>query len=329
MSHPLDEHYKEIIKAIAYNRLVPFLGAGVNLWGRNPSQDWQPGSCLPSGIELAQYLAKEVGYPPDNFLDLARVAQYVAFKRGSGPLYDDLHDLFVKPQPPEPNDLHRFLARLPAVLRDKKYTQRVDDTRPRLLIITTNYDDLLEYAFNEKDEKYHVVFYGSDPDGYEDSGRFFHRLPGCDKVVLIKTPNTYYGLNNDRDPVILKIHGAVDRNNFEKDSFVITEDDYIEYLARTDKDNYLPATLMSQLHFSQFLFMGYGLRDWNLRVILRRIWDRQSRTFPSWSIQMNTDELEEDFWKSRGVTIFNHRLEDYIPELDRRIKEMPAAGGGA
>ena len=34
--------------------------------------------------------------------------------------------------------------------------------------------------------------------------------------------------------MILKIHGAVDRTDSDRDSYVITEDHYIDYLTRTD-----------------------------------------------------------------------------------------------
>ena len=34
--------------------------------------------------------------------------------------------------------------------------------------------------------------------------------------------------------MILKIHGAVDRDEPKEDSFVITEDNYIDYLTATD-----------------------------------------------------------------------------------------------
>ncbi len=41
MPNPLDPHYKTVIKAIADGRVVPFLGAGVNLCGRPEGEAWQ------------------------------------------------------------------------------------------------------------------------------------------------------------------------------------------------------------------------------------------------------------------------------------------------
>ncbi len=79
----------------------------------------------------------------------------------------------------------------------------------------------------------------------------------------------------------------MDRASPERDSFVITEDHYIDYLTRTDISNLLPVTLAAKLRKSHFLFLGYSLRDWNLRVILHRIWGEQKLTYKSWAIQVS------------------------------------------
>ena len=50
--------------------------------------------------------------------------------------------------------------------------------------------------------------------------------------------------------------------------------------------------LAMQLRRSHFLFLGYGMRDWNLRVILHRIWGEQRLKYKSWAIQRDPDRLE-------------------------------------
>ena len=58
---------------------------------------------------------------------------------------------------------------------------------------------------------------------------------------------------------------------------MITEDHYIDYLTKTDIGELLPAELLGQARReSHFLFLGYSMRDWNLRVILHRIWGQQA-----------------------------------------------------
>src|SRR3954452_361810 len=87
---PLTAHCKIAVKAMLQGRVVPLLGAGVNLAGRGADQAWAEGSgFLPSGGELSQHLANEFGYPEDiDGHDLVRVSQYVEVMAGSAPLYD-------------------------------------------------------------------------------------------------------------------------------------------------------------------------------------------------------------------------------------------------
>jgi len=320
-----DAHYDMVVNAIANGRVIPFLGAGVNLCGRPGEIDWQPGQSdyLPSGGELATYLAKGSHYPPDETQDLARVSQYVAVMTGTGPLYDELRSLFDADYPPTP--LHNFLATLPAALREKGYPRAADPLRRQLVTVTTNYDDLLERAFQAQGEPFHLVSYVAEGEG---RGKFLHWSPGGE-ARLIEAPNQYDGLLGDQHPVILKIHGAVDRANAERDSFVITEDHYIDYLTHTDIASLIPVPLPARLKKSHLLFLGYGLRDWNLRVILHRVWGEQRLTWKSWAVQRDPGDIDREFWRKRDVDILDVDLEDYIAALSERVADLPSAGGAS
>jgi hypothetical protein len=291
-------------------RVVPLLGAGVNLCGRPPKTTWEAGRYLPSGYELATYLAKTFDYPSDEIIDLMRVSQFASIRDGSGPLYENLRTLFDADYPP--TTLHQFLATFPSVVRQKGYDPKYQ------LIITTNYDDVLERAFQAAGEPFDLVSYIADG---AQRGKFLHREPGGEPR-LIEIPNQERELSVDRRTVILKIHGEIDRLDAERDSFVITEDHYIDFLTRTESSN-LPVNLAVTLRRSQFLFLGYGLRDWNLRVILHRIKGEQKLTYKHWAIQLNPDDLDCEFWKERDVDILDVRLEDYVAELTERIQALP------
>ena len=129
----------------------------------------------------------------------------------------------------------------------------------------------------------------------------------------------------ERRTIILKIHGAVNRavSDGEGDSYVITEDHYIDYLTRTDLANLVPVTLTAKLRKSHFLFLGYGLRDWNLRVILHRIAGEQRLSYKSWAIQRSPTPLDQKFWGRRDVDILDIDLARYIGSLRGRLRLMP------
>lgn len=303
MDHALELHYRTVVKAITDGRLVPFLGAGANLSGRPAGMHWQPGNhrFLPSAGELAHYLARSFDCPTDD--DLARVSQFVDVMTGSGPLYDTLHEIFDRDFPP--TDLHRFLAELPALLSSRGH----DSQYP--LIVSTNYDDLMERAFRDAAVPHDVVSYVAD--GVH-RGKFVH-WPWEAKPILVENPNEYRGVKLGEHAVLLKIHGAIDRTSTEYDSFVITEDHYIDYLTRTNLTNLVPVTLAAKLRRSHLLFLGYSLSDWNLRVILHRIAGEQKLKYKSWAIQLHPNELDQKFWTRRDVDILDVDLADYIAKL--------------
>ena len=189
-------------------------------------------------------------------------------------------------------------------------------------MLTTNYDDALERAFDEAGEPYDVVSYMADG---EHSGKFVHRAPGA-AVVVVERPNEYRALRPDERVVILKMHGAVDRSETDApwDSYVITEDHYIEYLARTDLANLVPVTLAAKLRRSHFLFLGYSMRDWNLRVILHRIWGEQKLKYKSWAVQRGPSELDREFWELRGVDVLDVPLDEYVAALAASLDDLLA-----
>jgi hypothetical protein len=61
------------------------------------------------------------------------------------------------------------------------------------------------------------------------------------------------------------------------------------------------------------------MQDWNLRVILHRIWGRSPLTYPSWAIQRNPSKIDEKFWEKRDVEVLDVPLETYVDELSRRL----------
>jgi DNA-binding SARP family transcriptional activator len=279
----------EVVKALLSGRVVPVLG-------------------LDGGADLAAQLARAFGYPGDRSTDHARVSQYVATMNGSGPLYDELHRRFhaaVEPQP-----VHRFLASLPPVLRAR--------AAPQQLVISTRYDLALERAFEAAGEELDVVTYvATGPN----RGKFWHRPPG-EEPRPIDVPNTYATeLSLDRRPVLLKLHGAVDPfPEREWESFVITEDDYIDYLGRSDLVSSVPVALAAQLRRSHFLFVGYEMVDWNLRLVMHRVWGDRPLAYRSWALDPEPSALEQAFWRRFDVDVLDVEPDEYVGLLERRLE---------
>jgi DNA-binding SARP family transcriptional activator len=278
-----ESHFDEVLRALFEGRLVPVLGADV--------------------ADLATRLAKRFDYA-ENGSSLPRIAQYVAVMRGSGPLYDELHAL-LEQEAARPTAIHRFFAALPPLLRERGL--------PHQLLVTTSYDMALEAAFLEAGEEFDVVSYVA---AGQNRGKFCHIRPDG-TGQFINLPNTYATeLSLDNRTVILKLHGQVDCGPLrEWESFVVTEDDYIDYLARTDVAAAVPVSIAAKLRRSHFLFLGYTMADWNLRVILNRLWSDQPLSYRSWAVQPEAKPLEREFWRRRDVDVQELSLEHYVDTL--------------
>ena len=280
-----EDHLAEVAAALLAGRLVPVLGASVT--------------------EIADRLAHRFGYPSDAVGELTRVAQYVALMKGAGPLYDELHELLAARA--APTAVHQLLAALPPLLRERG--------SPHQLIVTTSYDLALEQAFLEAGEEFDVVSYVASG---RDRGRFCHVRPDGSATV-VHVPNTYAAeLSLERRTIILKLHGGLDRGPArEWESFVVTEDDYIGYLADSEVAQALPVALAARLRRSHLLFLGFGLRDWNLRLVLSRIWGADGPSYRSWAVLPGAPSLERDFWRARAIDLIDVPLEEYAGALRR------------
>jgi class 3 adenylate cyclase len=316
LSSSMAGHYETVLRGLQEGRVVIFVGDGINLAGRATTAPWRPGlsSDIPSSPELASALADVFGVAAAGPAELTRVAQYVSTLVGSGPLFDTLHNMLDADYRPTP--VHNFLASVPGLLRRRGHLTKAP------LIVTTSYDFGLELAFSQASEPLDVVTYVADA---ASQGRFVHRGPDG-RLRPIDKPNKYLGLSEDRT-VVVKVHGAIDRHDPDQDSFVITEDHFLDFMTGGDLSNLVPVTIAARLRRSHFLFLGYGLRDWNLRVILHRLWGEQRLTYKSWSVHSSRPEpIERGLWRDRGVDVLDLALAEYVSGLDEHVRARAPGG---
>jgi hypothetical protein len=313
----LEEHYKRVIRKMLNGLVVPYLGAEINIAGR-PTQQGFDFRYPPTHSELAEYLsAKFLDSVAER--DLPRIAYTISLTEGWGELYAALHRALEAGYTSGP--VHNFLARLQPMLRESR--------RQLQVILTTNYDDALERAFAAIGEEYDVLSYVSlNPP--EHRGRFAHLPPGATTPIPIEQPNEYTALDLTTRAVIVKMNGGITRRgSFDEDNYVVTEDDYTNYLAYSDITQLLPPPIPQRLRNSHLLFLGYSVADWSLRVSLQRIWGTQSLDYPSWSIQRRPGVLDYKFWGNRAVAIFDVDVDHYVNGLRSAIVNRmgPALAG--
>ena len=122
---------------------------------------------------------------------------------------------------------------------------------------------------------------------------------------------------------MLRLQGQVDRAiDRERESFVVTEDDYIDLLGDTESASTIPVTLLARLRRSHFLIVGLDVRGWNARTLLRRLWGGRQVSYRSWAVGARPDRIDRDFWRSRDVELIDARLDDYVSVLAETVRAV-------
>jgi hypothetical protein len=274
-----------IIDRFHDGRCVPFLGAGANI-----NREIPPYQGLPLGGELAKLFATELNYSTERAAELARIALEFEVQTDRDYLLD-----FLKTALPDeqrtPSPLLETLARLPLGL-----------------VVTTNYDRLLERALQSAGRQFEPLVQPAE--GFEDTPAtraLFDRLEQ-DSESGDKT-------------IVYKIHGSFDpRPATDSPWVIVTEDDYIEFLAVHEKESErigVPQFIRSKLIPSTLLFLGYGLQDWDFRTIYRGLvgrlnWHAKRRSI---AIQRDPPPVWVKYWGRQHIEIFDMDLYQFAEQL--------------
>lgn len=307
--------YGEIADLLQEGMVIPFLGAGVNFGNRPSGAAWTSAekTFLPSGLELSRFLADKSSFPSKDAIDtsdLAKVSSYFAETIARERLCQRLHKVFTGDF--EPCAIHTTLAQI---------------ERP-LLIVTTNYDEMMEKALTRTGRPFDVVVHPTDRKDLEASVLWWrHGEPEPTAVP----PNKLY-IDLATTTVVYKMHGSVFGAREDWDSYVITEEDYVDFLSRMTSQTAVPAIFMRHFRTRHFLFLGYGLRDWNFRLVLKNLRsfvpsrggdgadhaDDGDEDIRSWAIQFRPSDLEKELWAARRVKIYDVDINEFTRRLGER-----------
>ena len=279
--------------------IVPFVGAGINAAGRPQGAIWYEGApFLPFGSELAEHLAKMCAFPLDqNVNDPIRVGSYFEETIGRSELRNSIRRVC---QPVlTPTAVHRYFAKVPAPM----------------LILTTNFDDLMERAFQEVGKPYNVVTHDFDQKKgtteiphvlwYDNLQSVPKRLPGNRLDIDLKVTS-----------VIYKVTGSYNAYRGSHDSYAATEDDYIDMLPGLfGQQKTVPSLFLEHIRSRPFLFMGISLDNWYLRGLFRALRGGSPEASKSWAILLNPSEYTARLWAQQGVEVCDMRAEDFILSL--------------
>lgn len=291
------------------------------LWQKAPKETWRE-----EILEQKLILAKS---------HLRLLSQYVKllYKNKPKDLYDELHRIWDEEykrqltDPSRPRRLHEFLATLPKQKRKRYQKGEGWEKLPYKLIVTTNFDETLEQAFEEAKQPYDVVSYIADG---EDRGSFKHECRDengkTQHIGLIlnggvtESYEKYDKLRLEEVPTILKLFGTWDSE------FVITEEHHITYCPQGLNESSVHSALMSPITKNKEnvrLFLGYSLYDSDLLTILYKIWNLHPPNDKESYIvhQSIPGHLENKFRDYRNLDEYKMSLGDFITNLKMGIEE--------
>lgn len=253
-------------------------------------------------------------------INLRYLSQYYILRNDVTNLYSELYEILSDLEKShQPDVLHHFVAKLPRLMLARNYPRRSPGL-PFQLVVTTNYDDMLEQAFLAAQQPFDVVFYIADGDN---QGKFMHQpYQGLAEIIGVNESarlplRSPWGNSPQPRPIILKLFGTWENN------FVATEEQ-MAYLISTLKTN-LPASLISILTKSNVLFMGYSPSDSDLQLLMNCFWPNNRIPGKSWLLhQAKPGDLEQEIWKTRNVELLDiPSSDDFVGQLEKVIEAQP------
>lgn len=139
-------------------------------------------------------------------------------------------------------------------------------------------------------------------------------------------------------PVVHHIFGLIGKKF--KDSLVLTEDDYFDYLIATSSGKLIPGTVESALVGNSLLFVGFQLTDWSFRVLFRLILSLPGRElldgYPHVAVQVDPASgdfddaagarryLQRYFNANAAIDVYWGTAEDFLEDLQHQLRTMSA-----
>jgi hypothetical protein len=274
----LDEHdWQVLLTRVRNRRCTPFLGAGASA------------HVLPTGRQLADRWAEEVGYPLPERDDLARVSQYMAITF-SDPLFpkEQVAELCKEVEPAQalqPNDCYDIISELDLPL-----------------FVTTNYDDLLLHALQHKRKEPKAL------------------LCPWNSHVYKLADGTYNYQPTPAKPAVYYLHGSAS----EAGSIVLTEDDYLDFIVWVTAHwgdeahiSHIAPAVKDALARTSMLFIGYSQNDWSFRVLMRSIRETGAN-LRALNIAVQLNPLDDD-----AAEVDREKVADYLTKYFTGLQSNP------
>ncbi len=259
---------KILVAHIRDGQVVLFLGSGASIGAMHPKKI-EP----PKGSKLASMLAEKFLSNEFSKRPLEQVAELAISETGLFEVQSFIKEIF---QDFKPADFHKTIP-----------------TFRWAAIATTNYDLIIEKAYDEAKEKIQdlIVF-------KKNGERVEEKLRSVDNVVYLKLHGCITDIADDATPLIL------------------TPEQYITHKKGRSR---LFERLQSLAYEFPILFVGQSLADSDIRAMLYELSQLGDAKPRSYILTPQMTSTEKRFWETKKFTCLEATFEDFVEELERQI----------
>jgi hypothetical protein len=121
-------------------------------------------------------------------------------------------------------------------------------------------------------------------------------------------------------------------------TWVLTEDDFFDYLIRTTRFNLMPGVVSDGLMTGSLLFLGFPLDDWKFRVLFRMIYAKGGsalmKDYNHVAVQVDPGETTianaksardylQKYFGGAKIGIYWGSAADFLRELSAQLEKAP------
>lgn len=273
-------------------------------------------------IRMFRYLTKALGIanPPDS---LTSITSYYLNISDREQLWNRLR--LVISEKNRPTRTHRLLAT--AAKYHLERPLKPNQARENYLIITTNYDSLMEQALEDLNVPYAALI--TENKEHKVIVRFSPKMNDAEalkeKYSKKKSPNGFVLDETQKMVLLFKLHGGLNQQlDSSEDGVIISDDDYVAYVSQMNtSDGVIPADLIPKMQNKPFLFLGYSLNDWNVRSIFETFRKKRNQMLQTrdFAVMRSVKDFEKIFFDKNNVHIYETDLNTFIEGLLPYIPE--------
>jgi len=287
-----ERHWNNLVGPLRHGNCVLMLGSEIPVKATSATNGSQSGNTLAEELRLrlARELEEDDRSPSGN--TLAALAQQYEDTEGFGPTtLRATAEMVLTSRQYSPSSVHEQLAALPFSL-----------------IVTTGQDTMLEQALKAAGKSPITHRYHLRGDKRENP-----------EFVLPGTPAS---------PVVFHLFGSAE----EPSSLVLSENDVLDFLIRVVSERPpLPNSFLRVLKRvgQSFLFVGFGIRHWDLRILLKILLRalELNRSGPAIAaepldglIQSDRDEMILFYQRGTRVELEDDDVGDFLTKLSDRLE---------